>query len=258
MTERKEMSEQIRCWAWIRGLCCRPQIPRLDLLLISLVFILLQPIGHSSEKKPSREDAQFTIYIAGKEVGREKYSIQDSGDSISSTSVVTYRDPGNQQQNVRVETQLNMDAQYLPRSYQLKTDVGGQKGAVAGTFTPGQAIFEYQGKGNPRKSGLLVGDRYLILDTNVFHHYIFLVRRFEFGANKPQSIEVIIPQELDQGIIKINEIGSDKISVQGKRRELHHLRADSGQLQIDLWIDDQKVLYKIALPAKGIEVIRNP
>jgi hypothetical protein len=39
--------------------------------------------------------------------------------------------------------------------------------------------------------------------------------------------------------------------------DLHHLKADSGVLFIDLWIDDQKIVYKIALPAKKIEVIRN-
>jgi hypothetical protein len=47
------------------------------------------------------------------------------------------------------------------------------------------------------------------------------------------------------------------IPIRGRKMTLHHLNADSGMLLIDLWVDDQRILYKIALPAKKIEVIRN-
>ena len=112
--------------------------------------------------------------------------------------------------------------------------------------------------GSPRKTGLLVGDRYIVLDTNVFHHFVFIARLFDFNSKeKSQSMEVVIPQELENGLLKISEIAVEKLSIRGKKRELHHLRADSGQVQIDLWVDDQHILYKIALPVKGIEVVRN-
>ena len=96
----------------------------------------------------------------------------------------------------------------------------------------------------------------VVLDTNVFHHYIIVARLFDFRTDKSQSIEVVIPQELDGGILKVREIGLERVSTGGKKRDLHHLRVDSGLLQIDLWVDDQQTLYKIALPAKKIEVIR--
>jgi hypothetical protein len=227
-------------------------------ILFGVVSFLLLSLGYSAEQKASREEAQFDIYVGGKQIGQEKFSIQSSSDSIHSRSTISFHDPANSNQSIKLETDLVTDGRFVPRSYQLRTDANGQKGMMKGTFSPGQAGFEYLAGGSPRKTGLLVGDRYLVLDTNVFHHFIFIARAFDLSSKeKSQSIEVVIPQEFENGLLKVSNIASEKISVQGKNRELHHLKADSGSVQIDLWVDDHHVLYKIALSAKRIEVVRN-
>ena len=83
-----------------------------------------------------------------------------------------------------------------------------------------------------KKTGLLVGDKYVLLDENVFHHLIFLARLFDLNSSaKYQSFEVVIPQELDDGIVKISDSGKEKTSVRGKDKELHHLKLDSGSAE---------------------------
>jgi hypothetical protein len=79
---------------------------------------------------------------------------------------------------------------------------------------------------------------------------------FDLSTGKEQSIEVVIPQELDGGFLKVRDSGIDRQQIGGKKMDLHHLKADSGLLQIDLWVDDQRTLFKIAVPAKKIEVFR--
>jgi hypothetical protein len=234
----------------------------LRMLIRLLCFVLpyfapLPVPAFAEDQKIQREEARFDIFVDGKEIGQEKYSIVNSGDTIASHSIVDFRDPGNQRQRVRMETQLSLDSRYLPQTYQLRTNVNGKKGTINGRFVPGEATFEYLGSGNPRTRGLLVGERFIVLDTNVFHHFIFVARLFDFNSEGSQSIEAVIPQELDDGILKIKGTGLERISVGGKKRDLHHLRIDSGFLQIDLWMDDERILHKIALPAKKIEVIRN-
>lgn len=224
------------------------------LLSFSLVLTILA--AQAGEPKGRPEEAQFRIFLDGKQIGEEKFSIAVLGDTISSRSVVNLRDVGYKRLKVQMESELSMDSFYMPRSYQLRTNVDGQKGTINGTFTKGEATFEYRGSGNPRQRGLLTGDSYVILDTNVFHHFIFVARLFDFSANKGQSIEVVIPQELDSGVLKVSDVGIEIIQIGGKKRDLRHLRADSGVLQIDLWMDDQRTLYKIAVPSKRIEVIR--
>ena len=226
--------------------------------MIALLFVLLPPV-RVPEKKLSREEARFKIYLSGKEIGTEEYSILSSNDSASSSSILDFRGLADKHQKIQMETQLEMDSSFLPRSYRLNSDVDGQKGTIVGTFTPSQAIFEYKGSGTPRKGGLLVGDRYTVLDTNIFHHFIFLARLFKYGSgDKSQPFEVVVPQEQDNGILKISEIGRETIVALGKKTQVHHLRVDSGLLLIDLWVEDRRILHKIAVPSKGIEAIWVP
>ncbi len=253
MTKRKEirsLHEYIdSCHAFL-GRCA------ICLILSPPLLTFFLSAGQGAQKNTGTEEGEFGIYVAGKEIGQEKFSIKNSGDSIVSNSQLNYRDPGNPKQRVRMETLMNMDVHYLPQTYQLRTELNGQKGTITGKFVPKQAHFEYQGHGGARKNSLLVGDQYIILDTNCFHHFIFIARLFDLEAKKSQPIEVVIPQEIDNGVLKVSEVGIEDISIRGKSRKLHHLKADSGVLAIDLWVDDQRILYKIALPAKGIEVIR--
>jgi hypothetical protein len=221
-----------------------------------LILPLFLVCGFGAGKKTSaNEEGRFGIYVDGKEIGEEKYSIQGSSNSYHSESVVAFKNPGPLSQDVKIETKLAMDENYMPQSYWVRSTIGRVIREHEGTFVPGQATFKYLVNGTPHQIGLLLDDYYVILDTNVFHHFIFVGRLVEFD-NSVQSLDVVIPQEMDNGVLKIRDAGLEKIEVRGKKKELHHLRVDSGKLQVDLWVDDHRLLYKIALPAKNIEVIR--
>jgi hypothetical protein len=229
---------------------------KLRMPLCWALLFLAAPIA-VAEQKALREEGQLSVYVSGKEVGREKFSIQSTDDSISSSSSISFRDPASRK-NVKMETELKMNAGLVPQSYLLRTEMSGQKMLLKGTFAAGQAMFEYVAAGNLRKTGLLVGDRFTVLDTNVFHHFIFIARLYDFESKeKTQPMEVVVPYELGNGLLKVGDMGRETVSIRGGKRELHHLKADSGMVNIDLWVDDRHVLYKIALPAKGIEVVRD-
>jgi hypothetical protein len=225
---------------------------------VVLLIAMLLSFAYGGEKKTSRDEAQFDIYVADKKIGEEKFSVESTPDSIRSNSILNFIDPGKGNQKIQIETKLSMNSQYMPRSYEVKTVAAGRDNPMECTFAPGQVNFKYLAGGKINRSGLLVGDRYVILDTNVFHHYIFVTRLFDFSsAAKSQPVEVVVPQEMDKGILKVSKVGVEKVSLRGKSKELNHLRADSGPLMIDLWVDDKHTLYKIAIPAKRIEAIRN-
>jgi len=227
-----------------------------------LLFAFILPLGplapktFGDDRKSSSEEAKFDIYVAGEKIGQEKFSIKRSMDSIQSSSDMNFRDPGRRNQRIKIETKLTMDPEYLPKTYKLNSEIDGRKVTMTGTFVSGQANFEYRLDGIPRQRGLLVGDNFIMLDTNVFHHFVFVAQLYDFETDNSRSMEVIIPQALANGIITIAGAGIEETSVGGKKRKLHHLIVDTGSLLIDLWMDSQKTLYKIALPAKGIEVIR--
>ncbi len=208
--------------------------------------------------KEAREAGEFRIFLAGSEIGSEKYSIVSAAESIVSTSTVDYHSPADSRKKVHMETRLEMTPAYLPRSYQLKSDVNGVAASIKGSFPPNEAQFEYVTQGVPRKAGLLTGDKFTILDTNVFHHFIFLVRLFDFSSQeRVQKFEVAIPQETDSGAISIKEIGMETVSVRGKNREARHLQADSGTMKVQLWVDERRQLLKIAVPSRNLVIERS-
>jgi hypothetical protein len=228
-------------------------------LLFAFIVVLgcLSIPVKSAGLKPWSEDAVFHIFVDGKKIGQEKFTIKASEKAVSGSSTVEFKTPGSNK-HVRIETEETTDERFVPQRYMMKKDIDGKKGSLDGIFVPGQAHFSYPVEGRVRESGLLVGERYSILDENVFHHFIFIARLFEFDSrDKKQSMEVIIPQELANGILRVAETGIESVVINGKKRELHHLTVDTGKAQLDLWVDNEKVLYKIAFPARQLEVIRN-
>lgn len=229
--------------------------PRFGLAFVVLVFACLAVAGRGGG---AREAGEFRISMGGVEIGSEKYVLVASRDTVQSTSVVTFRNPQNARQRVSLETRLTMTPEYTPVGYELKSDVDGKKGTIVGKFSPNQAVFEYGGAGDAARRGLLVGERYTILDTNVFHHYIFLVRLYMGrGKGKAGKYEVVVPQENESGFLAIAELGRETAEVRGRKVRLRHLRVDSGALQIELWVNDAGLLERIAVPARGIEVVRS-
>jgi hypothetical protein len=229
----------------------------------SLVVFAMMPflwaVARTAERgpKPERLEGEYTISVSGQEIGAEKYAVVISGDTASSVSTLEFRNPGGGPKKVRLESKMEMDANFIPRSYELKSDVDGQAGRIVGRFAPNQVIFEYTGGGRSDRSGLLLGKQFTVLDTNLFHHFIFLTRLFKYDSgSKPQSFDVVIPQEKDTGSLKIRELGRETILVRGKKVSTAHLLVDSGSLQIHLWVDDNHVPRKIAVPDRGIEVLR--
>lgn len=235
------------------------RICRLSLLSTVLVAALLASGGAAQKDKKSQPlEGEYEIYSSGRQIGTEKYVLAATRDAVTSSSVLEFRNTAGGPKKISLASKLDMDAQYLPRAYELKTDVDGEKGSIRGEFAPNQVIFEYTGGGKTARSGLLLGDHFTVLDTNVFHHFIFLARLFRYGeGSKPQAFEIVVPQEKETGTVKIKELNKETLIIKGNKYNTTHLVVDSDALQIQLWVDGNRIPRKIAVPEKGIEVLHN-
>ena len=229
---------------------------RLFLFMTGAILAFAVSGPESKANGSSRLEGEYGIYSSGSRIGTEKYVMVISGDTISSSSTADFRNPGSGDQRVTLETKMETNGQGTPHSYELRSEIDGQKGTIRGTFAPNQVIFDYSGGGVSFRSGLLVGERYTILDTNVFHQFIFLARMYDYSdGGRPQAFEVVIPQEKDTGTLRIREIGKEKLTAGDRQINVTKLLVDSGSLQIYLWVDNQHIPRKISVPDKGIEVI---
>jgi hypothetical protein len=222
----------------------------------TFIIMLLSYGGSPAQKKTARLEGQYKIYAAGQIIGTEKYQILQTPDAVTTNSVLEFRNPGGGPKKISIETKLEMNGNYAPRAYELTSDVDGQKGRIQGQFSPNQVIFEYINGGRSQRSGLLLGDHPFVLDTNIFHQFLFLTRQFKYGGGAtPQNFEVVIPQEKETGVLKIRELGKEDITVNGKKYSTTHLRMDSDALQIHVWVDGNRIPRKIAVPGRQVEVL---
>jgi hypothetical protein len=212
----------------------------------------------AGDQKEPRDEGVYKIYLHGKEIGSEKFAIATTPAAAHSESAIDFRNPLNTRQRIRITTKLDMHDRFVPQGYELKSEVDGKNGGIRAEFSANQAIFTYSGEGGQRKRGVLVGKEFTALDTNIFHHFIFLARLYDREGPPKQQFEVVIPQEADSGTLTIADLGPDGISFGGKRLETRHLQVDSGSLLIHLWVDDTFRLLKISVPKKDIEVVRVP
>ena len=61
----------------------------------------------------------------------------------------------------------------------------------------------------------------------------------------------------DEGFLKVTELKRETITVRGKKIDAHHLRADSGAMVVDIWTDNQRIVHRISVQSKEIEVVRD-
>jgi hypothetical protein len=224
---------------------------------VTLLPIAGLSLSGAEQPKVSREEGEFDIVVKGGEIGSEKFVIASTGDSTSSTSVLEFRNPSNRNQKIKMESKLEMGLNFLPKDYLLTSDVDGKKGQIHAEFSSHQVMFDLTGDRPGQRSGLLLGDEYTVLDTNIFHHFIFLTRLFASGDHeKTRQFEVVIPQEQDNGKVTLKDMGSEPLSIKGKKADGRRILVDSGSVQIDLWVDRDGILQKISVPSKGIEVLR--
>jgi hypothetical protein len=225
------------------------------LALFFFINLAPGPAGQK-DKKAQTLEGEYRIYASGREIGVEKYVLVIVRDAVTSSSALEFRNPSAGPKRIALESKLEMNDQYLPRVYELKTNVDGESGGIRGQFSPNQVIFEYSGGGKAVRSGLLLGNRFTVLDTNVFHHFLFLARLFQYGhGDKPQLFEIVIPQEKETGTLQIRELNKETIQIQGKKYNTTRLLVDSGALKIQLWVDADRIPRKIAVPEKSIEVL---
>jgi hypothetical protein len=224
-----------------------------------IAFLLLTPLATPApqEKARTQEEGVFQIFFEGKEIGSEKYRLVTDQTSAVSNSVLDFRNPANARQRIQLESRLEMDGRFRPRKYLLNSQVDGKKGSIVGSFPPDTAMFEYGKNGVMKKSGLMVGNDYTILDTNIFHHFTFLARLYNFDSRvSPQRFEVVIPQEGEAGFLKISELKRETLMLKGKNIETRLLQVESGVVTIHVWIDERRTVHRIAVPSSKIEVMR--
>lgn len=226
---------------------------------LCLMWIVgLAPAQNSSAPLSSEEDfadkGVFRILQGGKEIGKESFQIQSAQEQWKCTADIRLQPKGQNPLEVHAETLL--DPNGLFKSYEAQRTGDGPQMRIRVFLEEGIAICEEKGSMSSESTPVKVEPAFQILDTNVFHHYAVLARRFTLHPGL-QKVQVLIPQDAVAGDLwvkgtlpEIYKYGRNKIPVT-------RYNLDSGQLQLSIWVDATGKLYRIQVPQTSAEVIRN-
>lgn len=195
----------------------------------------------------------FAIRRGRKEIGRESFRLYWEGDEFKADAKINLN--LSRGKALVLETRMALSTTGKVLAYRAERTDKGSKRTLEVTFQNQVAICEEKRESATASVPVVIEPGFVILDTNVFHHFAVMIQRIL--ANPEQaSLPVLIPQEAVAGRMRITQVGKDRIEFGKHKVRVTHYRLDSGQVKISIWFDDRGKLYRIRVPGIKAEVRR--
>jgi hypothetical protein len=197
----------------------------------------------------SPDKGRFRILVGGQEAGQEDFEISQSGGGWAVRGTSTLRGA---QGATHVNGNLQLRKDGTPAHYEWSTD-GEKKASASVTFKDASASIELRlGSALPyTQQFTFASPVVVILDNNLYHQYVVLARLYDWSKRGAQNFSVLVPQEMTPGTVTVESLGEQD----SKGKHLEELRVRSEDLELDLFLDGQR-LMRIAAPDSGAEIVR--
>ena len=196
------------------------------------------------------DKGRFNILLDGKSVGKEEFEISPNGGGWVAKGTTAIKADGAEEQ---VTGNLTLQPNGAPMAYDWVSKSDKTNSAHI-TFANGIAkiALEVQGA-KPYEQELSFGSPVIaVLDNNLYHHYAVLARIYDWTKRGPQSLPVLIPQDITPGTITAEATGS--ASSGGKTYE--GLRVTTSDIEVLLLLDANHRLMRLEVPASKVAVVR--
>lgn len=223
---------------------------RSTLALLAAILASASLPAASIAQTVSLDEGAFRIIMGGREVGRETFSIRQSGTGagaviIAQGRVVLDTIGGAAELSPSLEV---VGASLRPAAYQVEVR-GPDAQRIAGRLVGGRFSARIVSAAGEQMREYLASDGAVLLDETIAHHYYFLARRLD-GA--PFRVPVIIPRQSRQVSAGVTPRGSENIVIGGERVQARRMSVEpaSGAVR-HVWVDSQGRVLRVEIPARG-------
>jgi hypothetical protein len=199
----------------------------------------------------------FKVYSSGQLVGEESFQIVPEGANFKASGETRLTvERINTKVSFNIKVLLQFTKNFEPINYQISQEASGNTARARVKFKSGSSEVVYEtGKENDVRAIELNKD-VVVLDNNVYHHYILLARRYDFLKGGQQEFSAFVPQGFLSGAVTVSDKGMEYTLVGSATVQLQHLVVDTGELQIHLWLDADHVVRKMSVPQSQVDVVR--
>ena len=230
---------------------------RFNCTALMLACLLAGPVASAQEAaSPTPGDASFSIFLRGREIGREQVSLARTGSGWVITSSGQFGAPIDFTIN-RFELKLGTDWQ--PLEMVLEARSRNQPLGLKTSFSVTTAINEITQGGNTVSKEDQISARTTVLPNNVFAAYEALGPRLWNAAPDTELPIYIAPQtEIKAKVRAISEqsLTGPSGSVPTRRFEMA-FQNPAREVTAAIVIDDKKRLVRVEIPDAGLSVVRD-
>lgn len=217
-------------------------------------------------KKSAVDSGSFGIYLNGKRIGTEKFSIeQQAGDGVDTAEITV--DDGTSKAEQRSELRVGSDGSL--KLYKWNSTLPSKEESVV--EPKDQLLVEHLTTAEQKKREVpyVLPLSTVILDDNVFSHRELLLWRYlqtgcivQDGDRRcgPSHFGILVPHQHAAGTTVVQLMGRNKITFKGVEKELNQFKVETDGVQWLIWMDDPENNYrvlKMAIPASNVEVWRD-
>jgi hypothetical protein len=195
------------------------------------------------------EKGKFKIFVNGQQVGKEEFEIGLSGGDWNVRGNSEIQSP---QGTTHVTGTLNLRPDGTPAHYEWSVQ-GPKKASAEIEFKGSVANVELHLEGaRPYTQQFTFNSpQVVVLDNNLYHQYVVLARLYDWSKKGAQTFAVLVPQEMTPGNVTADSLGKQDVG----GAKLEELRVKTEDLELDLYLDGQK-LVRIVAPSSNAEIVR--
>ena len=199
---------------------------------------------------------KFKIYLSGKPVASESYSIKSGGGKIVIDGSGS-ADMGMLKINIEQFKVVTND-KYKPLEAVAKATMGKAKMAVDATFA-GETVKSKvdTGQGPEDKEDAVHGDDVVINANLPIFPWSMLMARVKLDGTAPQQFYAYVLGQ-SEAPLTITSKGKETVEFANTKVSLHHLSGSmdlpTGKVEAEFWIDDDRKIIKMMVPGQSVEV----
>jgi hypothetical protein len=218
------------------------------------------------KKNTPVDSGSFGIFLNGKRIGTEKFTIEQQVDEGVVTAAITVDDGSNRAEQ---NSELRVGADGNLKLYKWRSTLPTREESIVEPKE--QLLIEHLTAADQKKRDVpyILPLSTVILDDNFFSQREVLIWRYLATGCIPKDGQLhcgpsrfgtLVPHQHLAGNTTVELVGRDKIAVKGTEKELNKIKIDADGVQWILWVDDPENHYKVikmSIPSGNIEVWRD-
>jgi hypothetical protein len=210
----------------------------------ALLLVFCRPAAAQNPGNFS-DSGTFEIRSNGQVVGTEKFHISRAGASWESAAELTLKTGEGSSEE---KATLHLNSSLRPQEY-LRDQKSPNIASLAVRFGDKESsLVTTSGKDSSEQVFYLPQGFLVILDTNLFHHYTFLLRQYTRSQGGEQPFNVFIPQEALPGTVNLTYIG--------KSGDEERWKVSTDELEMEIVARESGAIQRITIPSASVEVVR--